>query len=419
MDNVIKALQKRGFIDSVAGDELDRVAEKPLRVYVGFDPTADSLHLGNLIGIVSLRWFENFGHTPVVLLGGGTGKIGDPSGKDKERPLLTKQQIEANGLAIRAQFENCLKQAEYFDNDDWLSSFGLVDFLRDVGKHFRLGPMLSKESVRLRLESEEGMSFTEFTYQMLQGYDFYHLFKHHEVSVQVGGSDQWGNITAGIDLTRKLCGSSVYGMTFPLLVRSDGKKFGKSEGGAIWLDPKKTSPYKFYQYLYKVPDKDVGQLMRLLTFMDLDEIIDYEERMASGSIAAFEAQKRLAEEVTRFVHGEEGLEAALKVTEVAAPGAEAILSVEAIEAVLNDMERVCFEKGEALGVRLSELVAKAGFMTSKSEVSRLIKGGGAYLNNQKLIDPAYSLKEDDLVGGKYCIFGAGKKRKILFVVESK
>ncbi len=419
MSNVIKELQKRGFIDSIAGDELDRVMEKPIKAYVGFDPTADSLHLGNLVGIVALKWLEKFGHQPVVLLGGGTGKIGDPSGKDKERPLLTKQLIEANVQAIKKQFENCLDKPEYFDNDTWLSSYGLVDFLRDVGKHFRLGPMLSKESVRTRLNSEEGMSFTEFTYQMLQGYDFYHLFKNEEVMLQIGGSDQWGNITAGIEVTRKLCGSSVYGMTFPLLTRSDGKKFGKSEDGAVWLDPQKVSPYKFYQYLYRTPDADVGQLMRLLTFMELDEIIEIEIKLKEGGLPVNSAQERLAEEVTRFVHGDEGVAAAKKVTEIAAPGADANLNVDAIEAVRGDMENVKFEKNEAVGMKLSDLVCKAGFMSSRGEVSRLIKNGGAYLNNQKLSDPAYLLSEKDLIGGMYCIFGAGKKRKILFVVESK
>ncbi|HPE85124.1 MAG TPA: tyrosine--tRNA ligase, partial [Chlamydiales bacterium] len=389
MPNVIKELQKRGFIDSIAGEELDRIVEKPIKVYVGFDPTADSLHLGNLVGIVLLKWFEKFGHQPVVLLGGGTGKIGDPSGKDKERPLLSEQAIEANVLSIKAQFEKCLENPEYYNNDTWLSSYGLVDFLRDVGKHFRLGPMLAKESVRRRLNSDEGMSFTEFTYQMLQGYDFYHLFKHEQVVLQVGGSDQWGNITAGIEVTRKLCGSSVYGMTFPLLTRSDGKKFGKSEGGAIWLDPQKVSPYKFYQYLYHTPDADVGQLMRLLTFMDLDEIIDFETKIKEGTQLVNAAQTRLAEEVTRFVHGKEGLSAAKKVTEIAAPGADAQLDIQSIEAIAADMENVQFSRAEAIGVKLSDLVAKSGFMSSRGEVSRLIKNGGAYLNNQKVEDPLY------------------------------
>ena len=276
MPNVIEEMQKRGFVDSIAGDALiEKANSGSLKVYVGFDPTANSLHLGNLVGIVALRWFERFGHQPVVLLGGGTGKIGDPSGKDKERPLLSKQMIEANTIAIERQFTRCLEKPIIINNDEWLSDLRLVDFLRDVGKHFRMGPMLSKESVRIRLQSEEGMSFSEFSYQMLQGSDFYHLFKNEGIEVQVGGSDQWGNITAAHELTRKMCGASIYGLTFPLLTRSHGKKFGKSEGGAVWLDPDQVSPYKFYQYLHSVPDADVGKLMRLLTFMELAEIAEY------------------------------------------------------------------------------------------------------------------------------------------------
>ena len=278
--------------------------------------------------------------------------------------------------------------------------------------------MLSKESVRIRLQSEEGMSFTEFSYQMLQGYDFYHLFKNEGIEVQVGGSDQWGNITAGIELTRKMCGASIYGLTFPLLTRSDGKKFGKSEGGAVWLDPDQVSPYKFYQYLPSVPDADVGKLMRLLTFMELAEIAEYEQKFKEGSLPVHAGQKRLAEEVTRYVHGDDGLKAALDVTAVATPGGAATLSVEAIETIAADIENARLNKNEAVGMKLVELVASAGWLSSRSEGTRLIKSGGAYLNNQKLTDPAYCLQESDLIGGVYCLFAIGKKRKMLFVVES-
>ena len=414
-DNLLQTLKARGFVDSIAGDELEDRLKTPQKVYVGFDPTASSLHLGNLVGIIALKWFEKFGHTPVVLLGGGTGKIGDPSGKDKERPLLKVAELEANLQSIENHFKGILKSPLIVNNDDWLSNFRLIDFLRDIGKHFRMGPMLSKDSVKTRLSSSEGMSFTEFTYQMLQGYDFFHLFKHHGVQIQVGGSDQWGNITAGIELTRKLCGESVFGLTFPLLTHSDGKKFGKSEGGAIWLDPKLVTPYKFYQYLYGMPDADVGKLMRLLTFMELSEIEHFEK---SENLAPNEAQKRLAEEVTLFVHGEEGLKSAQSVTKIAAPGSDATLDVEAIEAIAGDMPNVKLKSGDALDVKIVDLIVAAGFMSSKGEVTRLIKGGGAYLNNQKMDDPTTLLKAENLIGNKYCIFGAGKKRKLLIVVES-
>ena len=237
MENVIECLEKRGFIDALTSEDLKQKVKSPLKVYVGFDPTADSLHLGNLLGIVALRWFQKFGHTPVVVLGGATGRIGDPSGKSKERPLLDDETIEYNISKIRKNFEkvldfSCQNAPVMLNNDQWYKSMNLIDFLRDVGKHFRMGVMLAKDSVKSRVQSEEGMSFTEFSYQTLQGYDFYHLFNSMNVCLQMGGSDQWGNITAGTDLIRKTLGASAFGLTFPLLTRSDGKKFGKSEEGA-------------------------------------------------------------------------------------------------------------------------------------------------------------------------------------------
>ena len=250
----------------MTSEELKGHVQKPVRVYIGFDPTADSLHLGNLVGVMALAWFAKFGHAVYPILGGATGRIGDPSGKSTERPLLDEATLEANIAHLGAFFQKVLPGARVLNNQDWLGSFSLIDFLRDVGKHFRIGPMLGKEMVRTRLQSEEGMSFTEFSYQLLQGYDFYHLQKTHGVSVQMGGSDQWGNITAGIDFNRKLGGAPIYGVTFPLLTRSDGKKFGKSEEGAIWLSPEKLSPYHFYQYLVRVPDADVICLLKMLSF---------------------------------------------------------------------------------------------------------------------------------------------------------
>ena len=256
MHNVIDALIERGFIDQITHQELRDRVNKPIKVYVGFDPTADSLHLGNLVGIMGLAWFQKFGHTPYVILGGATGLIGDPSGKSAERNLLDADTLAHNIRCLESFFKHILQFSEgprpvILNNNDWLGKFSLVDFLRDVGKHFRLGPMLAKEMVRTRLESEDGMSFTEFTYQTLQGYDFHYLCKEHGVTLQMGGSDQWGNITAGTELNRKLGGETLYGVIFPLLTRSDGKKFGKSESGAIWLSGDKLSPYQFYQHLFQ------------------------------------------------------------------------------------------------------------------------------------------------------------------------
>lgn len=417
MENVVDFLEKRGFVDNITGDELKKRAISPLKVYIGFDPTADSLHLGNLVGIVALDWMQRFGHLPVALLGGATGKIGDPSGKSTERPLLSQEMLEKNVEGIRKQFERCLKDPVIINNDDWLSSYGFIDFLRDVGKHFRVGPMLGKESVRSRIQSEEGISYTEFSYQVLQGYDFYYLSEKKDVILQMGGSDQWGNITAGIELTRKLSGKPIYGLTYPLLTRSDGTKFGKSEEGAIWLDSKRTSPYQFYQYLVRISDADVIQLLRMLTFIDLEEIFKFEKAFKSGSFTPNAAQRRLAEEVTRYVHGEEGLKIALKVTEAAAPGSKASLDPEVLEEIARDMPHIALSLAEVVDQKYSDVAAASGLFTSKSEAVRLIKNGGAYLNNEKIEDSSFQIESKHVIGGKYLLFGAGKKKKILVKIN--
>ena len=422
METVIDVLEKRGFIDAISSDELREKVKAPLKLYIGFDPTADSLHLGNLVGIVALTWFQKYGHTPVILLGGGTSKIGDPSGKSVERPLIDEELVKKNVDGIRKQFERCLDFSHptalplMVNNDDWLSSYSLIEFLRNVGKHFRLGPMLGKDSVRSRLNSEEGISFTEFTYQVLQGYDFYYLYKEKDICLQMGGSDQWGNITAGIELTRKLTGESIFGMTYPLLTRSDGKKFGKSEEGAIWLDPEKTSPYQFYQHLVRVTDADVTKLMRMLTFMDVEEILAFEEEIASGEFIPFAAQKRLAEEVTQFVHGNEGVQIALRVTAALAPGSKASLDPHILEEIARDMPHVSLDKGEILDQKYTDVISKAGFVASKGEAQRLIKNGGAYLNNEKIENPAFTIATEHLIGNKYMMLGAGKKKKMLIKI---
>lgn len=422
METVIDALEKRRFIESISSDELREKVKEPIKLYVGFDPTADSLHLGNLVGIVALAWFQKYGHTPVILLGGGTGKIGDPSGKSVERSLLSEEMLKKNIAGIRKQLEKCLDFShptippQMMNNDDWLSSYCLLEFLRDVGKHFRLGPMLGKDSVRSRLNSEEGMSFTEFSYQLLQGYDFYYLSRKEGICLQMGGSDQWGNITAGIELTRKICGRAVYGMTYPLLTRSDGKKFGKSEEGAIWLDPEKTSPYQFYQHLMQISDADVANLMRMLTFMDMEEILSYKMEIESGEFTPFAAQKRLAEEVTRFVHGDEGLQTALRVTMALVPGSKALLDPNILEEVSCDMPHVSLDKKDLIDQKYTDVIAKIGFVASKGEAQRLIMNGGAYLNNKKIQDPMFRITAEHLLGNRYIVLGSGKKKKMLIEV---
>jgi tyrosyl-tRNA synthetase len=417
--NIIDCLEERGLIEAKTSEELKALTQKSIKIYVGFDPTADSLHLGNLVGIVVLRWFQKFGHTPVVVLGGATGRIGDPSGKSTERPLLDNATIESNIRRIRTHFEQVLDfkdpktQPLLVNNDDWFAGYPFVDFLRDIGKHFRVNVMLTKESVKARLESEEGISFTEFSYQMLQAYDFYHLYKSHQVVVQAGGSDQWGNITAGTDLVRKLLGETAYGITFPLLTRSDGKKFGKTEGGAIWLAADRCIPYDFYQYLYRVADADVIKLMRMLTFMDMAEIRKYEQEMKQPDYLPNSAQKRLAEELTRLMHNQEGLQSALRATQAAAPGHSTELSPEIFHQMMKDLPFVKLSKDEVVDKRFIDIAAQIGLATSKGEATRLVTGGGAYLNNERVDDPQMKFREDHLIGGEFILLAAGKKKKIL------
>ncbi len=422
MKDVIECLQKRGFIEAMTSEEIRLIAKNPLKVYIGFDPSADSLHLGNLMGIVALGWFQRFGHSPYVLLGGATGRIGDPSGKSIERPLLDSATVAYNVSCIQKHFEQILDFSNpstrpvILNNDTWLSEIKLIDFLRDVGKHFRVGTMIGKEMVRSRLESEEGISFTEFCYQLLQGYDFLYLQREYGVVLQLGGSDQWGNITSGIDLIRKELAKPAYGITFPLLTRSDGRKFGKTEEGAIWLSPERVSPYQFYQYLFRMPDADVIKLMRLLTFMELDEIETYAQMMSRADYLPNTAQRRLAEEVTRLVHGEEGLQTALKVTEGAKPGSDTTLDPLVLQEIAKDMPHVSLKSKEVLGERFADLAVKTGLLTSKGEAVRLISNGGAYVNNEKIQDAQFSIKEEHLIGNRYLLLGSGKKKKILIEV---
>lgn len=425
MNNVIECLQERGLVEAVTSQELKSVTNRPIKAYIGFDPTADSLHLGSLVGIIILRWLQKFGHTPVVILGGATGRIGDPSGKSMERPLLDLETIASNVRRIQLHFEQILDFSHptakpiVLNNDDWFAKISFIDFLRDVGKHFRVGSMLAKESVKARLASEEGISFTEFCYMLMQAYDFYHLYETYGVTLEMGGSDQWGNITAGVDLVRKLCAKEVYGLTSPLLTRSDGKKFGKTEGGAIWLAADRCSPYEFYQYLYRTPDADVIKLMRMLTFMDLEEIYTFEKEMKQPNYEPNTAQKRFAQELTLLVHGKEGLETARRVTLTASPGHKGVLDVKAFQEIIKDMPHTLLLLSEIIDQKFVDIAAKVGLVSSKSEAVRLIQQGGAYLNNEKVDDPQVRLTQNNLVGGEFLLLAAGKKKKMLIKVHTK
>ncbi len=419
MANIIDVLQERGFIEAITSDEIRQLVERPTTLYCGFDPTADSLHLGNLVAIMGLAWFQRFGHTPIAIVGGATGMIGDPSGKTSARQLLNESSLENNLKGIQKNLETILDfhqkeaQAKILNNLDWYKDFSFIRFLREIGSLFRIGPMLSKESVKLRLQSEEGMSFTEFSYQILQGYDFLHLMQHHGVTIQLGGSDQWGNITSGTELIRRVLGKSAYGITFPLLTKSDGQKFGKSEKGAIWLSPEKLSPYEFYQYLIRVEDADVIKLMKMLTFMEMDEIRKYEIWMKQENYVPRTAQKKLAEEITRLVHGEEALQTAIKVTVGISPGSQTDLNAELLEDLAANMPSVELPMNKVIHQKLIDLLVEIGLQTSKGEARRLIRNGGVYVNNEKIQDEQCSIDLKYLLDNKLMLVSAGKKNKLI------
>lgn len=414
MKTVFDWFSERGFVEQYTGEEIKEVLKKGTSFYFGIDPTAKSPHLGNWVGIIASMKLQQYGHRPIILVGGATGLIGDPSGKDLERPLLSFEEIQSNVDSLTnvmkkfLDFNHPTAAPIIVNNYDWFSKMNMIEFLRDVGKQFRLGPMLAKESVKNRVNSEEGMSFTEFSYQILQGYDFYYLAEKYGVTIQIGGSDQYGNITAGIDLTRRLSKKSVYGLTFPLLVRSDGKKFGKSEKGAIWLKSDLCSPFEMYQYLVRVPDKDVIRMLQMLTLLDMEEI----EKIAKKIDEPNFAQKRLAEEVTRLVHGEDGLQEALHATKALAPG-KMDFQEEELSAASENMPNVEMSASDVLGKTYVDVVSKSGLIFSKGEIRRLIQNQGAYLNGKKITDPSFVITKDFLLKGDLCVISAGKKKSML------
>lgn len=414
MANVLDILQERGLMEGGTSIEETRQAlAQPTAIYCGFDPTADSLHLGSLVPLIGLKWFEKSGHRPIAIVGGATGMIGDPSGKAKERQLLDEKTISSNLAGIQKNIEKFLDSPLILNNLDWFRHFSCISFLRDVGKMFRMGPMLSRESVRVRLESEDGMSFTEFCYQLLQGYDFLYLFEKYGVSLQLGGSDQWGNIVSGIELIRKMHGKPAFGVTFPLLTKSDGQKFGKSEQGTIWLSPEKLSPYGFYQYLVRIADADVIKLMKMITFLEMEEIHYWEKTMQSEEYTPTHAQKRLAEEVTRLVHGPDGLLAALRATEGLAPGGVAALDASAFVRFGEEVPKQKLHFTQVLGASLVDLLVLTRLLPSKSEARRWIRNGGVYLNNEKITNEHTVFSNTYLIGGQWTLLAIGKKNKLV------
>jgi tyrosyl-tRNA synthetase len=412
---LFEELSWRGFISQVTHEEVDKLLEMDrFTLYCGFDPTADSLHIGSLLPILGLVHFQRRGHKPIALVGGGTGLIGDPSGKVQERQLLTRKQVEANADGIRMQLERFLDfqgpaAAKLLNNSDWLCDMPLLEFLRDVGKHFSVNVMLAKESVRGRIEDREhGMSFTEFSYVLLQAYDFLHLADTQNCRLQVGGSDQWGNIVAGMDLIRRVREYPVFGITFPLITKADGTKFGKSEGGNIWLDPARTSPYKFYQFWINQADADMPRWLRLFTFLSRDEIADLERRLV-GEPEKRAAQRKLAEEVTRMVHGEGALDNAVRASEAMFGGSLKGLDESTLAEIFSEVPSTEIPRGELQKNRpLVDVLAEHSVFKSKGEARRLIESGGFYLNNER-IDADINTTEAVICAGNIAVVRKGKK----------
>ena len=406
----------RGFWNQATHDDLGAILEKePFTLYCGFDPTADSLHIGSLLPIMGLMHFQRHGHKVVALVGGGTGLIGDPSGKVQERQLLNKEQVEVNVQGIRKQLERFLdfdgpNAASMANNADWLCSLPLVDFLRDIGKHFSINVMLAKESVRARVQDrDQGMSFTEFTYSLLQAFDFLHLFDEKQCRLQVGGSDQWGNIVAGIDLIRRLRDEAAYGVTFPLVTKSDGAKFGKSESGNIWLDPARTSPYKFYQFWVNQADADMSRWMRFFTLLTQEEVAEY-DRLIAEAPEKRAAQKRVAEEVTRLVHGQAALDGAIRASEAMFGGSLQGLDDATLEDIFSEMPSSALAHSVLSENRLLiDVLVESGVFKSKGEARRLIQSGGLYLNNDRIDTEETLLTEQCLVSRQIAVVRKGKK----------
>jgi len=421
--NVYHEFTWRGMVyDGTEGvaDVLDR---EKVTAYIGFDPTAASLHVGSLLPMMALARLQRFGHSPIAIVGGGTGLIGDPSGKAQERALLTVAQIEENLRGIRAQLARALdfdaapNPARIVNNADWLCQLDVMMFLRDIGKNFTVNYMLAKESVNRRLEQEEGISFTEFSYLLLQAYDFLTLYDRYGCTLQMGGSDQWGNITAGCDLIRKTRGGKAHGLVLPLVTSASGVKFGKTEAGTIWLDPELTKPYDFYQFWLNTDDQDVVKYLKYFTFLGAAEIRDLEASVAA-SPEKREAQRALAREVTRLVHGPEALESAER---GAARMFGGNLKETSASELLADLEHLPSVEVAFVpdGLPITRLVVDSGLEPSSSSAIRLIRGGGLYLNEQRVSDERQRVTADGAIGGEFFVLRKGKRdRRVVRVKKA-
>ena len=419
MTDLLELLTARGFVQDSTPGLAARLRQGPITAYVGFDPTADSLHVGSLVPVMAMAWLQRLGHVPIALVGGGTGMVGDPSGKRTERPIMSLEQIDRNAQGIGRQLQRFLSfeganAARLRNNAEWLRGLRLMDFLRDTGKHFTLSLMLGKESVASRME--EGISYTEFSYMLIQAYDFWHLFKAEGCELQMGGSDQWGNITAGTHLVGKREGREVHGLVVPLLTTAAGGKFGKSEGENVWLDPERTSPYRFYQFWLNTDDRDVERYLKLFTFLRLDRIAATMAEHATDP-GRREAQRTLAREVTATVHGAAAAEAAIETSRALFSGGDVELSAEA----LADMpERRVSRAQLPAGLPVVEVLVASGLASSKADARRGIQGKGFYLNGRAIDDVELRVGEDALQGppdARFVILRKGKKNYVRLVLE--
>lgn len=428
MKNFIQELRWRGMIQDIMPETEQHLLEGVRSAYIGFDPTADSLHVGHLVGIMILKHFQNCGHKPYALVGGATGMVGDPSGKSIERNLLTDEILAKYIAGIKKQLSKFLdfeskaeNAAEMVNNYDWMKDYSFLSFIRDIGKHITVNYMMAKDSVKKRFdptENTEGMSFTEFSYQLLQGYDFLHLYQEKGITLQMGGSDQWGNITTGNELIRRIAGGKTYAMTCPLITKADGTKFGKSEGGNIWLDPEKTSPYKFYQYWLNTSDADAERYIKIFTMLTQEEIkslvTQHQEAPHQRAL-----QKKLAEEITVMVHSREDYDNAVKASEILFGNSTSddlkTLDTNTFLEIFEGVPQKEVAKTEIIGVNIVDVLSqKSGFLKSKSEAIRELKANSISINKEK-IGEDFILSENDLINRKFVLLQKGKKN--YFIVK--
>ncbi|MEL7643072.1 MAG: tyrosine--tRNA ligase [bacterium] len=420
--SIFEELEWRGMVyDRIEGVP-EILAKEKVTVYNGFDVTADSLHVGHIVPLIALARMQRFGHHPIALAGGGTTMLGDPSGKTAERALMPVETIQANTEAIKKQlshfldFDSKSNPARLLNNADWLTKLNMIDFMRDIGKNFTVNYMLSKESIRTRLDREEGISFTEFTYMLLQSYDFLYLFDNYGCKMQTGGSDQWGNITAGAELIRRMRGTQAYAMVYPLITKADGTKFGKTESGSVWLDPQRTSPYRFYQFWLNTNDGDVVNYLKYFTFLE-HETIDALGDAVINKPEEREAQRRLAQVMTAMVHGETALARAEQASQALFGGEISGLSAEEIGDIFAEVPSCELAKNNLVNrMSLLDLLVNAGVSKSKGEARRSLQEGGIYINNHRVSDVNREVGVSDLLEGQFIILRKGKKNYALVKV---